>query len=152
VSDVDNDLADQKIRTKNLMPLSRQEGLWQYQNLQVAITDLMSSDQIRSDQPLQAFRWRVTSPFLLPGWIFSHLRTLIWPDSVASAEESYPNPVRKWAIKNSRPRCYLPKLHIARWATGFSTAHCSHKRYQFWSNIVYEPEAGSGAQKEAFRQ
>jgi len=75
VSDVDNDPGDQKIRTKNRMPLSRQEGLWQYQNLQVAVSDLMSSDQINLN--LCMLSDGVTSPFILPGWIFSHLRTLI---------------------------------------------------------------------------
>ncbi|KAG2577132.1 hypothetical protein PVAP13_6NG096090 [Panicum virgatum] len=64
--------------------LSRQEGLWQYQNLQVAVSDLMSSDQINLNLCMLSDG---KNHILIPC---------------------------EWAIKNSRPRCHLPKLHIAR--------------------------------------
>jgi len=81
VSGVDSDRAwDQKkkIRTKNLMPLSRQAGrlvgLWQYQNLHVAVTDLMS---FRSTSTSADFSNDVTSAFPLPRLDIFHLRTHI---------------------------------------------------------------------------
>jgi hypothetical protein len=65
-----------KIRTKNLMPLSRQAGSrgCDYQNLHVAVTDLMS---FRSTSTSADFSNDVTSASPLPRLDIFHLRTPI---------------------------------------------------------------------------